>query len=44
MIVVGEPRAAAHHGLPEELARRCSCQVTVVDEQGQARELDRRTA
>jgi nucleotide-binding universal stress UspA family protein len=44
MIVVGEPRAAAHHGLPEELARRCSCQVTVVDEQGRARELGRRTA
>jgi nucleotide-binding universal stress UspA family protein len=44
MIVVGEPRAAAHRDLPEELARRCSCQVTVVDEHGQARELGRRTA
>lgn len=44
MIVVGEPRAVAHRGLPEELARRCSCVVTVVDEHGQVRELGRRTA
>jgi nucleotide-binding universal stress UspA family protein len=43
MIVVGEPRSAAHRGLPDELARRCACVVTVVDEQGRARELGRRT-
>lgn len=39
MVVVGEPRAPAHRDLPEDLARRCSCRVTVVDEQGHAREL-----
>lgn len=44
MIVVGEPRATAHLDLPEELARRCSCQVTVVDEHGHVRDLGRRTA
>lgn len=44
MIVVGEPRAAAHSGLPDELARRCACAVTVVDEEGRTRELGRRPA
>jgi nucleotide-binding universal stress UspA family protein len=43
MIVVGEPRSTAHRGLPDELARRCTCVVTVVDEQGRAHELGRRT-
>jgi nucleotide-binding universal stress UspA family protein len=44
MLVVGEPRTTAHRNLPEDLARRCSCRVTVVDEQGHARELGRKTA
>jgi nucleotide-binding universal stress UspA family protein len=39
MIVVGEPRSPAHRDLPEQLARRCPCPVTVVDEQGDSRRM-----